>query len=192
MSIIRWNPTRESTMPSSLWTMQKEINRLFDSFFEGGVQDEEAFGLSKWTPAVDIAERENEYLVKVELPGVAKNDVKITLESNILTIRGEKKQEKTENKGEFHRIERSYGSFQRSFTLPASVKNDKIDATYDNGVLTVTLPKAEEANRSESEVIETFSKRRRYSSPARREMGLAPFIKNSAAEVAAQSEGSHA
>lgn len=153
MSIIRWNPTREmTTMPSPLWSMQREINRLFDNFFEGGSQDDGSFGLSMWTPAVDIAEHDNEYLVKVELPGIAKDDVKITLESNVLTIRGEKKQEKNGKKGNYHRVERSYGSFQRSFTLPTSVRSDSIDAAYADGILTITLPKAEEAKPKQIEV----------------------------------------
>jgi HSP20 family protein len=115
------------------------------------VQGDETFS-SYWTPAVDIAEQENEYLVKMELPGVNKEDVKISLESNILTIRGEKKQEKEEKNKSLHRVERSYGSFQRSFTLPTSVKNDKIDAFFEDGVLSVTLPKMEEAKPKQIEV----------------------------------------
>ena len=104
------------------------------------------------TPAVDIAEQENEYEVKVELPGVSKEDVKISLESNILTIKGEKKEEKEEKKTNLHRVERSYGMFQRSFTLPTTVKSDKIDATFSDGVLTITLPKVEEAKPKQIEV----------------------------------------
>jgi len=138
--------------PNDLWSMQREINRMFDSFMQGGIQDDGSLGLAMWTPAVDIVEREDEFEVKVELPGVEKDDVKITLESNILTIRGEKKQEK-EQKGEnLHRVERSYGSFQRSFTLPTTVKNDKIDASYRDGILMITLPKAEEAKPKQIEV----------------------------------------
>jgi HSP20 family protein len=132
--------------------MQREINRLFDNFFRGGVQDDGTFGLSYWTPAVDIAEHENEYVVRVELPGVSKDDVKITLESNILTIRGEKKQEKAQQNENYHRVERMYGTFQRSFTLPTTVKSDRIDAVYKDGILTVTLPKAEEAKPKQIEV----------------------------------------
>lgn len=150
MSLIRWNPT--VNFPPSLWNMQKEIDRLFDNLAEGGKQDDGSFGLSMWTPAVDIAEHADEYLVKVELPGVKKDDVKITLESNILTIRGEKKQEQEEKDGSYHRVERSYGSFQRSFTLPTSVKGEKIDAICSEGVLTVTLPKAEESKPKQIEV----------------------------------------
>jgi HSP20 family protein len=153
MSLIRWNPTRElTTWPSDLWNIQREINRMFDNFFRGGMQDDGSFGLSYWTPAVDIAEHDNEFVVKVELPGVSKDDVKITLESNILTIRGEKKQEKETKEENYHRLERSYGSFQRSFTLPSTVRSEKIDAVYKDGVLTITLPKAEEAKPKQIEV----------------------------------------
>ena len=136
--------------------------RLTDEFLEnifnarslmaGGTQDDGSFGLSSWTPAADIAEMENEYLVKLELPGVSKDDVSITVESNILTIRGEKKFEKDEKKDNFHRIERTYGSFERSFTLPSTIRTDKIDAAYKDGILTVTLPKAEEAKSKQIEV----------------------------------------
>ena len=152
MSLVRWNPARDlATWPSDLFGIQREMNRLFDNFFRGDVRDEDS-ALMAWTPAVDIAEHDDEYLVKVELPGVNKEDVKITLESNILTIRGEKKQEKETKKENYHRIERNYGSFQRSFTLPTVVKSDKIDAVYKDGVLSISLPKAEEAKPKQIEV----------------------------------------
>jgi len=151
MSLIRWNPTRElATWPSDLFGIQREMNRMFDGFFRGTTDEDST--LAAWTPAVDIAERDDAYLVKVELPGVNKDEVKITLESNILTIRGEKKQEQETKKENYHRVERSYGSFQRSFTLPTTVKSDKIDASYKDGVLMVTLPKAEEAKPKQIEV----------------------------------------
>ena len=153
MSLIRWNPSRDlAAWSSDIFNMQREINRLFDTFVRGGTQADESFGLTYWTPAVDIAERDNEYVVKVDLPGVEKDDVKITLVSGVLTIRGEKKQENESKTGSFHRIERSYGSFQRSFTLPSSVRNDGIDAVYKDGILTITLPKAEEARPKQIEV----------------------------------------
>jgi HSP20 family protein len=152
MSLIRWNPARElAAWPSDLFGIQREMNRMFDGFFNRGLQDGDS-ALTAWTPAVDIAERDDEYLVKVELPGVNKDDVKITLESNILTIRGEKKQEKETKKENYHRVERSYGSFERSLTLPTTVKSDKIDANYKDGVLMVSLPKAEEAKTKQIEV----------------------------------------
>jgi HSP20 family protein len=152
MSLIRWNPARElAAWPSGVFGIQREMNRMFDSFFNHGLQDEDS-AQTAWTPAVDIAEHDDEYLVKVELPGVNKDDVKITLESNILTIRGEKKQEKETKKENYHRVERNYGYFQRSFTLPTAVKSDKIDASYKDGVLMVSLPKAEESKPKQIEV----------------------------------------
>jgi HSP20 family protein len=132
--------------------MQREINRMFDGFFQGGARADENLFPSVWTPAVDVAEHDDEYLVKVELPGVAKDDVKITMQENILTVRGEKKQEKETKESDYHRVERSYGSFQRSFTLPTTVKNDKIEAAYKDGILTITLPKAEEAKPKQIDV----------------------------------------
>jgi HSP20 family protein len=151
MSLIRWNPTRElASFPSDVFNVQREMNRMFDNFFRGA--DEPGLLTGSWLPAVDVAEEENEYVVNVELPGVSKDDVKITLESNILTVRGEKKAEKETKDKNYHRMERSYGSFQRSFTLPTSVKNDKIDAVYRDGILSITLPKAEEAKPKQIEV----------------------------------------
>ena len=122
---------------------------MFDRFRGGVVEDGSA---SMLIPVVDISERDTEFQIKVELPGVNKNDVRITVQNDVLTIRGEKKKE-AEKKGEnFHRVERASGSFQRSFTMPVSVRSDKIEATYDNGVLSITLPKAEEAKPEEIEV----------------------------------------
>ncbi len=146
MSLVRWNPARELKWSSDLSNMQREINRLFENLLCGEIKDDGTSGLSLWTPAVDITEQDNQYVVKVELPGVSKDDVKITIESSILTIRGEKKQEN------YQRIGRSYGSFQRLFTLPGTVKSDAIDAIFKDGVLTVTLPKAEEAKPKHIEV----------------------------------------
>ena len=153
MSIVRWNPGREfPTSPSDILNMQREINRMFDGFFRGGTQADETQFPSVWTPAVDVAEHDNDYIVKVELPGVAKDDVKITMQDNILTIRGEKKHEKETKEPDYHRVERAYGSFQRSFTLPTTVKNERIEAAYKDGILTITLPKAEEAKPKQIEV----------------------------------------
>jgi HSP20 family protein len=152
MSLVRWNPARElATWPSDLFGIQREMNRMFNNFFRSDARDGD-LELSAWTPAVDIAEHDNEYIVKVELPGVSKEDVKITLESNILTVHGEKKHEKETKEEDYHRVERSFGSFQRSFTLPTTVKSDKIDAVYKDGILTVSLPKAEEAKPKQIEV----------------------------------------
>lgn len=153
MSLVRWNPSRElAAFPTDILNMQREVNKMFNSFFRGDTQDDGGMIPSVWTPAVDVAEHENQYVVKVELPGVTKDDVKITIQENVLTIRGEKKQETETKDSNFHRVERSYGSFQRSFSLPTHVKNEKIEASYKDGILTVTLPKAEEAKPKQIEV----------------------------------------
>jgi len=153
MTLIRWNPARElNTFPSDILNMQREINRMFDGFFRGGVQDDGSLVTSTWSPATDITELANEYQEKLELPGVSKDDVKITMRDNILTIQGEKKQEKETKDSNYHRVERSYGSFQRSFTLPSGVRSDKIEASYKGGILTITLPKADEAKPKQIEV----------------------------------------
>ncbi len=153
MSLIRWNPNRElGWFPSDVLNMQREINKMFDTFFRGSEQEESALLPSIWSPATDIAEHDNEYVVKVELPGVSKDEVKITMEENVLTIRGEKKQEKESKNSSFHRVERSYGAFQRCFTLPTNVRAEKIDASFNNGMLSIVLPKSEESKPKQIEV----------------------------------------
>jgi len=117
--------------------------KLFDRFFDDwGL--ETIFGEDKeWVPAFDIAENEKDYTVTAELPGIDIKDVDITLSEGILTVKGEKKQEKEEKSEGYHRIERRFGSFNRSFRIPGKVEADKIDASYKDGVLKVVLPKAE-------------------------------------------------
>jgi HSP20 family protein len=145
MSIVRWNPERElHSFPGDVLGFPRGINRMFADFLHGGLWDEESIQ-GGWNPAVDIAEKDDEYVVKVELPGVNKEDVKISTRDNILTIRGEKKEEKETKESSFHHVERAYGSFQRSFTLSTGVKSDKIEATFKDGILAINLPKAEEA-----------------------------------------------
>jgi HSP20 family protein len=131
--------------------MQREINKMFDHLFRTD-EEEETFAASRWMPPVDIAEKEDRFLVSLEVPGVAREDVKITLQDRILTIRGEKKQEKESKTSNLHRVERLYGSFQRSFTLPSTVRGDGIDASYRDGILSITIPKAEEARPKEIDV----------------------------------------
>jgi HSP20 family protein len=132
--------------------MQKEINRMFESIFHGDLSDSTSAFTSAWIPAVDIAEGDNDFVVRMELPGVNKEDVKITMQEGILTVRGEKKQEKESKESDYHRAERSYGSFQRSFTLPTAVRADAIDASFRDGVLNISLPKAEEARPKQIDV----------------------------------------
>jgi HSP20 family protein len=142
MAITRWRPLRD------LVSMQDEMNRLFDDFFGRPlVRAEWTEGV--WSPIVDVSEDKDNVIVKAEMPGMKKEDVKISIQDNVLTLKGEKKQEKEEKDANYHRIERSYGSFSRSFTLPTSVKADKVKASYKDGVLNITLPKTEEAKPKE-------------------------------------------
>jgi HSP20 family protein len=134
--VTRWEPQR------GLTTLQDQINRLFsDSFDRTG----EEGSLTAWAPAVDIYETEHELVVKADLPDVDPKDLDIRVENNILTIRGERKFEKQVNEDKYLRVERSYGSFARSFTLSNTVNAEAIKADYQNGVLTLTIPKREEA-----------------------------------------------
>jgi HSP20 family protein len=135
-TIARWEPFRGVT------TLQDQINRLFNETFERSSDDS---SLSAWAPAVDIYENEHELVVKADLPDVDPKDLDIRVENNILTIRGERKFEKKVNEENYLRVERSYGSFARSFTLANTVNSDAIKAEYQNGVLTLTVPKREEA-----------------------------------------------
>ena len=156
MTLIRWNPVRDVTawhpvtdFTSEFGNMQREIDRMFNRFRGGTLEDGPGTGI---LPAVDIVERETDFVVNLEIPGVAKEDVKITVQENVMTVKGEKKFE-NEKKGEtYHRVERSYGAFQRSFTLPATVKSDAIEASHTNGILHIILPKQEEAKPKEIEV----------------------------------------
>ena len=138
MSLIRLNPYR------NLVSLPKEINRFFNDF---GV---DAWNTDTvWSPAVDINETEDGFEVKAEIPGMKKDEIQINYEDDMLTLSGERNQEKEEQNKNFHRIERRYGKFQRSFHLPNHVKADGIKANYKNGVLTVNIPKSEEAKPKE-------------------------------------------
>ncbi len=139
MPIMRWRPTRD------LLNIREDMNRLFDSFFSELPEQRRGLLEGEWAPSIDVAETDDEIVVTVELPGVKQDDVDITVTDDILILKGEKKEEKEIKKENYHRVERSYGSFQRSINLPTGVQADKAKATYNNGVLYVTIPKAEEA-----------------------------------------------
>jgi HSP20 family protein len=133
----RWEqPSRGAT------TLQDQINRMFS---EGVGHAGEESNLTPWAPAVDIYETENELVIKADLPDVNPQNLDIRVENNILTIRGERKFESKVKEDNYLRVERAYGSFSRSFSLANSVKTDDINADYQNGVLTLSLPKREEA-----------------------------------------------
>jgi HSP20 family protein len=136
MTLVRWDPFRE------LEDMSERLNRVFSrpSLRNSG---KENLTVADWVPTVDISETEGEYLIKAELPEVRKEDVKVTVENGVLTLQGERRQEKEEKGKRFHRVERSYGSFVRSFTLPESVDESSVKAEYKDGVLNLHLPKSE-------------------------------------------------
>ena len=136
--LAKWNPFRE------LEDIQNRLSSLFGRTSLRGL-GEESMTVSEWTPLVDLAEDDKEYLIKAELPEVKKEDVKVTVENGVLTITGERKFEKEEENKKYHRIERAYGSFMRSFTLPQDAAGDKINAEFKDGVLKVHLPKSAEA-----------------------------------------------
>jgi len=135
MTLVRYRPLR------GMVSLQDEMNRMFDSLMSPTAPR----AAETWFPAVDVRETEGEYIVRAELPGLTREDVKINLINNTLILRGEKKQENEEKKGSWHHVERSYGSFERTFTLPTTVTSDTIKAKFHNGVLEITVPKAEEA-----------------------------------------------
>jgi HSP20 family protein len=142
--------THRSNQPAvaDLPAMASRINRIFDEALRawpGLSQDENGSLVSAWLPPVDVTENKEAVTITAEVPGMQAEDVKLSLENNTLTIRGEKRQERQETAERVHRYERSYGLFERSFTLPATVDADRISAAYQNGVLTVTLPKVERA-----------------------------------------------
>jgi len=130
---------------------------LFDRFFNDLAVPDIFSEERVLVPAFDISETEKEYVISGEIPGIDVKDLDITFTDGILTVRGEKNHEKEENEGNYHRVERHYGSFCRSFRIPNKLKTEKLDATYKNGILKVTLPKAEESQVKKIEVKEKKS-----------------------------------
>jgi HSP20 family protein len=143
MALVRWSPIRSGFTP------QHELSRLMDDIL-GRRFDVD--GPTAWQPVVDIEETSEAYLVRAELPGMRLEDIKITVAENALSIRGEKRREEEKKGTTYHRVERVYGSFERSFSLGHAVAADKIEATYRDGVLDVSIPKAEEAKAREIQI----------------------------------------
>ena len=147
MTLIKWNPTRE------LLNVEREFNKLFSSL--GGrfglvdSSDDEEFENAVWMPLTDIAENENNYVLHLDLPGVKKEDVKISFTDGQLIISGERKMEKESKDSKYHRLERAFGKYYRSFSLPKQIQEDKIDAEFKDGQLIITVPKSEEAKPKE-------------------------------------------
>jgi HSP20 family protein len=147
MAINRWDPFRD------LGILQDRMNRLFDDAGRGWRAEEPA-ATTTWSPAVDIFETEGEIVVKAELPGVDRKDIALHLENNVLTLKGERRFEKETKEENYHRIERAYGGFSRSFSIPATVDEEKIRADYRDGILKIALPKKEQAKPKQIRIAE--------------------------------------
>ena len=145
-----WKPFRELAPFREFERMRREMDWLWDSFFERRPTKIEEQG--EFLPALDLAETDNELVVKCEVPGLEPKDIVISLSDGMLTIKGEKKQEREEKEVDYHLVERSYGAFTRSIQLPKEIQGDKINASYKNGILKVTLPKSEEAKKKEIKI----------------------------------------
>jgi len=139
MALIRWDPFREMS------SLQERMNRLFSEVLSRSPIGEEEISRGAWVPAVDIFETPESIVLKAELPGITKDDIFVEVKDNTLSLKGEKKFEKEVKEENYHRVERSYGSFQRAFTLPSTVQQDKVKAKFKDGILQIVLPKVEEA-----------------------------------------------
>jgi HSP20 family protein len=145
MTITRYDPFRD------LRNLQEEVNRLFTGNV-GRSFDEEGIARGSWSPSVDIYENKDQIVLEAELPGMKREDFDLSVENNVITLRGERHFEKKEDTDNYHRVERAYGSFTRSFTLPNTVTGEGASADYRNGVLRVTLPKREETKARRIEI----------------------------------------
>ena len=150
MTLVKWNPARE------LLNVEREFNKLFNTFnnrfgFDESTMNEELEN-AVWSPLTDISENKDQYILKLDLPGVSKENLKLNFHDGELIISGERKQEKEDKDSKYHRIERTYGKYYRSFTLPQTIQADKINAEFKDGQLTITVPKSEEAKPKELEI----------------------------------------
>lgn len=145
--LSRWNPLKE------VEDLEKRLSHLLGRHTPAGSGDKnEAITVAQWSPVVDISEDEKEYAIKAELPDVKKEDIKLNVHDDVLTITGERKYEKEEKGKKYHRVERAYGRFMRSFTLPEDADGTKVTAEYKDGLLNVRLPKSEKAKPKTIEV----------------------------------------
>ena len=136
MTIVRWEPLREMS------SLQTEMNRLFNTVFDAPAVG--SGGARRWTPAMDLLETEDHFVLRADLPGMSEEDVSIELEDNVLTVSGERKSNHEENREGFYRVERAFGAFSRSLTLPKGVDPESVSAGFDQGVLEVRIPKPAE------------------------------------------------
>ena len=139
-----WRPFGE------LSSLRREMDRLWENFF--GERPLGRIWEREWVPSLDMSETKDNYVVKAEVPGIDAKHIDISLTGDVLSIKGEKKQEKEEKEEDYHLVERSYGSFSRSVRIPAEVESNKIKASYKNGILTITLPKSEKVKAKEVKI----------------------------------------
>ena len=138
MAIVRWEPFRE------LATLQNEMNRLFNTAFDTPAGQGNGGTLRRWLPAMDLVETQDHFILRADLPGMSEEDVNVEVEDNVLTVSGERKAEHETAKEGYHRVERAFGSFSRSLTLPEGVDAEAVEASFDRGVLEVRIPKPEQ------------------------------------------------
>jgi HSP20 family protein len=138
-TIVRWDPLKEMS------TLQERMNRMFDDVWGRGRRPDEEFISGSWVPAVDVRETKDSLEIAAELPGMDPKNVEVSVDNGVLTLRGSRHFEKAAEGETYHRVERAYGAFERSFTLPTNVDPEKIQAAYRHGVLHLTVPKREEA-----------------------------------------------
>lgn len=144
MAVIRWDPFRDMN------TLQDRMTNLFEEVNRGSGSDDSS--AATWSPAVDIFETYDAIVVQVEVPGLLREDIELNLDNNVLTLKGNRKLDKESADENYHRIERSYGSFSRSFSIPTMIKEDDIKADYKDGVLSIALPKKERARPKEIKI----------------------------------------
>jgi HSP20 family protein len=135
MALVRWDPARE------LDTLQTDINRVFDTFFGGSTANG---ATRRWVPAMDLVETDDQLVLRADLPGLERDDVNIEIKDGVLTVSGERKAEHEETKNGYHRVERAYGGFSRSLSLPRGIDAEQVQADFDKGVLEVRIPKPAE------------------------------------------------
>ncbi len=143
MALIRWEPVRRWEPARELDSLQHEVSRLFGSFFDSqtGRPDDGATALRRWVPATDLVEEGEHYVLRADLPGVNEDDVKVELDDHVLTVSGQRGSENEQRGDGYRRVERSFGSFSRSLRLPEGVDPEQIQASFERGVLEVTIPK---------------------------------------------------
>jgi HSP20 family protein len=139
MALARWTPM------GNLQSFRNEMDRMFNQFFQGGTGEEAGWGVHTWTLPVDIYETDEALILKAELPGVSKDDISIEIQQNTLLLRGQRRPEAEVREDQYHRAERTYGAFQRSFMLPTTIDEEQVQASYKDGVLELRLPKAQAA-----------------------------------------------